>query len=168
LDRYTHADTLQLNIPSRLTYIDEPNSEEVNTLTFKLLPNALVDVHEPNKFMLRYRCEGDRELGFHLNVTISVSKRQDDSASIESFDIEIEMRYTDGNLKQTMSDGGIIYKSRLFKQDDKYHIKNHTSKAFGDEPEPGFSVQIRHSLIETDPLTSPDSNIHVEIVPNQQ
>jgi hypothetical protein len=165
LDRYTYVDTLELNAPSRLTYI-EPNSGEFNTLTFKLLPNALIDVYEPNKFMTRYRCVGNNELGFHLNVTTSISK--DYHESIESFDLEIEMRYIGKNLRRTMSNGGIRYRARIFKQDNEYQIKDHTFKVFGDEHEPGFSMRIRHSFIETNPSISPDSNIHVEIIPNQQ
>jgi hypothetical protein len=166
LDRYTYADTLQLNIPNRLTYI-EPNSGEPNELKCLLLPSALANVHEPNKFIIRYRCESNSKLGFHLNVTISASKRQDDPASIESFDLEIEMCYIGGNLRQTMSNGGIRYRSRLFKKDDKYNIEDHAPEVFGDEPEPGFSMQIKHSLTKTDSPTSPDSSISIKIIPSQ-
>jgi hypothetical protein len=124
-------------------------------------------VDEPSKFILRYRCESSSELGFHLNVTTSISKHQDDPTSVESFDLEIEMRYIGENLKKIVLNSGIIYKSRLFRQNDKYYIKDYISKVSGDEPESGFSMQIKHSLIKTNPPTSPDSNIHIEIIPNQ-
>jgi hypothetical protein len=172
LDKYAYADTLELhdgdasglNAPNRLTYV-EPDSKEVNTLTFRPLPNALVDVHEPNKFMLRYLCEGNSKLGFHLNAIISVSKRQDNPALIESFGLEIEMRYIGGNLRQTMSNSGIRYRARIFKRDDKYYIKDYTSEIFGDEPESGFSMQIEYPLKKTNPQTSPEFNLHIEITP---
>jgi hypothetical protein len=164
LDKYAYTDTLQLNVPSQLAYINESNSEEVIKLKFELLLNALVDVHEPNRFMLRYRCERNSKLGFHLNVTTSISK--DSQGSIESFDLEIDMRYIDENLRQAMSNNGIRYRSRIFKRNNKYHIKDYTSKVFDDEHEPGFSMRIRHSFIEMNSSTSPNSNIHIEIIPN--
>jgi hypothetical protein len=167
LDKYTYVDTLQLNVPSRLTYIARPNLEASDTLTFKLLSDAL-GVDKPNKLMARYRCVDDSKLGFHLNATISASKLQYDPASIESFDLEIEIRYIGGNLRETMSNGGIRYRARIFKRSNEYHIKDHTFKLFGDEPKSGFSMRIKHSHIKTSPSASPDFNIHIEIIPNQQ
>jgi hypothetical protein len=101
------------------------------------------------------------ELGFHLNVTTYISK--DDQGLIKSFDLKMEMRYIGRNLRRTMSNGGIRYRARIFKQNNEYYIKDYTSKIFGDEPEPGFSIQINHFCIGKNPSTSPKFDIHIVI-----
>jgi hypothetical protein len=109
---------------------------------------------------------GNSKLGFHLNVTTSISRNKE--GSTESFGLEIEICYIDENLRQTMSNGGIVYRSRFFNQNYRYHIKDYTSKLFGDEPEPRFSMKMKRSLMKTDMPTSPEFDIHIEIIPNQQ
>jgi hypothetical protein len=161
LKRYTYTDTPLSEVPNLLTYVDSRSSDSFNMLKFKLLPSALVDTHEPHKFVLHYCCEDDGKHGFHLNITMAVSKRPDNPSLVESFDLKIEMRYIDEKLRQVIPNSGMKCNSRISVKNGKYNIESHFCKEFSDVPHPEFTMTERHMLVSD---TSPDSVVDLDII----
>jgi hypothetical protein len=162
LKRYTYTDTPLSKVPNQLTHVDSGASDRFNMIKFRLLSSALVDIHEPHKFILNYYCENDENLGFYLIITMGVPKRPDNLSLVESFDFEIEMRYIDENLKQVMSNNYAKCNSRIFVENGKYDVESHFCKEFSDVSRPEFTMTARHRLVSD---TSPDSEIDLDIIP---
>jgi hypothetical protein len=166
LKRYTYTDTPLSEVPNQLTRIDPESPDNFNMLKFKLLPSVLADTHEPHEFILHYYCENDESLGFYLNITVSVSRRLDNPLLVRSFNLKIEMRYIDENLKQVMPNSSLKYNSRIFVEDKKYkkkyYIRDHFCKEFSGVSHPEFTMTTKHELFSD---KSPDSEIDLNIVP---
>jgi hypothetical protein len=162
LKRYTYTDTPLSEVPNQLTHIDPESTDNFNMLKFKLLPSALVDTPEPHKFILHYCCENDEKYGFHLVITMAVSKRQNNPSLVESFNLKIEMCYIDENLGQTMSNSGVKYNTHILVENGKYNIESHFCKEVSDVSHPKFTMTAKHTLVSD---TSPDSVVDLNIVP---
>jgi hypothetical protein len=163
LKRYTYTDTPLSEVPNLLTYVDPGSSDNPNMIKLKLLPSILVDVPEPHKFALRYCCENDEKVGFHLVITMTVLKRPGNPSLVGSFDLKIEMRYIDDNLRQNGPNNGVKYNSRIFVEDgEHYYVEDHFCREFGDVSRSTFTMTVGHKLVSE---TSPDSEIDLNIVP---
>jgi hypothetical protein len=163
LKRYTYTDTPLSEAPNLLTRVDPGSPDSHNMLRFKLLYSALVDAPEPHKFMLHYCCENDERHGFHLVITMAVLRRQDNPSLIGGFDIKIEMRYIDENLRQSNPNNVVKYNSRIFAEyDNHYYVKDYFCKDSEDMSRLEFTITARHELVSD---SSPDSVIDLNIVP---
>jgi hypothetical protein len=161
LKRYTYTDTPLSEVPNQLPRIDSGSSDNINMLKFKLLPSALAGIHEPHKFILHYCCEDDDKLGFHLGITMAVSKQQDNLLMVENFNLKIEMHYIDENSRQIISNSSVKYNARIFVEDGKYDCVDYLCKEFSDVSHPEFIMTVRHRLVSN---TSPDSMVDLDIV----
>jgi hypothetical protein len=151
LKRYIYTDTPLSEVPNLLTRVGPGSPDSFNMLKFKLLPSALVDTHEPHKFVLRYCCENDEKIGLHLSITVVVLKQPDEPLLVESFD------------RQVMPNSGVKYNARIFVEDDKhYYVKDYFCKEFGNAFRSAFTMTARHTLVSD---TSPDSVIDLNIIP---
>jgi hypothetical protein len=163
LKGYTYTDTPLSEVPNLLTRVDPGSSDSFNMIRFKLLPSALVDAPEPHKFMLRYCCENDEKLGFHLVIAVIVVKRSDNLSLVGCFDIKIEMRYIDENLRQNNPNNVVKYNSRIFVDNgEHYYVKDYFCKDSEDMSRSEFTITAKHELV---PDSSPDSVIDLNIVP---
>jgi hypothetical protein len=162
LKRYTYTNTPLSEVPNRLTRVDPGSPDGFDMIKFKLLPSALVDTHEPHTFILHYCCENDDKLGFHLGITMAALKHPDNTLLIGSFDIKIEMRYVDENLRKTISNSSVKYSSSIFVENGKYNVESHFCKEVSDVLHQEFTMTARHKLISD---TSSDSEIDLDIMP---
>jgi hypothetical protein len=150
-------------VPNLLTYIDPEASESFNMIKFTLFPSALADAPEPHKLIFRYYCESDERLGFYLIITMAVLRRTDNPLLMGGFDIHIEMRYIDENLRQNNSNNAVKYSSRIFAENGEHHCtKGYFSEEHDDVPRSEFTMDVRHILVSD---ASPDSVIDLKIVP---
>jgi hypothetical protein len=163
LKRYTYTDTPLSEVPNQLTRVDPGSPNSFNTIKFKLLPSALVDTHEPHKFILHYCCEDDERIGFYLIIMTPVLKRPDNLLLVGSYDLKIEMRYIDENLRQNNPNNVVKYNSRISVEDDgHYYVKDYFCKDPDDMSRAEFTITARHELSKKTP---PDSEIDLNIVP---
>jgi hypothetical protein len=163
LKSYTYTDTPLSEVPNQLTRVDPESFDNFNMIKFKLLPSALVDVPELHKFIFHYCCKNDERLEFYLVITMAVLKRPDNPSLVESFDLKIEMRYTDENSGQVMPNNDVEYNSRIFIEDGThYYVKDYFCKDSDDVSRSEFAMTVRHEFVSD---TSPNSMIDLNIIP---